>query len=648
MPDQNDFVAGLFMLPSTPETFETINTKPVETVEVPGEWNVKWKVHLPSISPQSISGVATNVTSSPYPSSTKTEQNIAVSSPILDDSDHPDFDENDRWPRRLLDVSTMTSYKWQPGNVYGGVAEPFYSVLSYTWGRWRIRGSHSGVKSLEIQGVPWEIPKVDPKHFTAEQFKNTLQLMVDTSNRQNRIRHRSSNFVWLDIACIPQSQQSAIAASEVGRQARIFRNADIGYVWLTTAAAREVEKLCDRAMTDTPTEMAEHFQSFCKILADPWFRSMWTLQESFIRRDAYILTTARLCFRDRYGFLPLSLSRLRDVADEDLTRHKHHNGFGVEAEPHFTSFEQIWSQAGIQEPRTNSPMQVLASARFRTCEVELDRVYAIMQIFGDEIKVGKARALTDGERAAAQSWTLLTLEDELGALLLKHFPLMSQLFCHDEPPLPGKAWRICGRSTVPYRFGHASLALDTRFPGVKKDDTRLFPEPDCVLSFSPSTESLTWATFNGRVCRFDRVVECSKSEHFTPPSSWMNVYLDAGPDCSNFDGSDVDGIFKYFDPETLMVLSLSPPLGTQDPSHTFRWAGMLLMSPGEAALSCHQTRRQWQRSLDHVGRQAWARVGLCLLDWNEPDTGRMDRTRSEVRTLLGASEDWQLQQGFWG
>ena len=61
----------------------------------------------------------------------------------------------------------------------------------------------------------------------------------------------------------------------------------------------------------------------------------------------------------------------------------------MEAEPHFTSFEHMWSRTGLQEPQVNSPTQVLASARFRACEFELDRVYAIMQIFGGEMNVGK-------------------------------------------------------------------------------------------------------------------------------------------------------------------------------------------------------------------------------------------------------------------
>src|SRR5450432_689397 len=42
------------------------------------------------------------------------------------DHDHMEFDNNANWPRRLLHVPTMTSYKWAPGNNYGRWKEPAY------------------------------------------------------------------------------------------------------------------------------------------------------------------------------------------------------------------------------------------------------------------------------------------------------------------------------------------------------------------------------------------------------------------------------------------------------------------------------------------------------------------------------------------
>jgi hypothetical protein len=42
------------------------------------------------------------------------------------------------WPRRLHHLPTLTSYAWQPGNIYGGLERPQYNAITYTWGRFRL------------------------------------------------------------------------------------------------------------------------------------------------------------------------------------------------------------------------------------------------------------------------------------------------------------------------------------------------------------------------------------------------------------------------------------------------------------------------------------------------------------------------------
>src|SRR5437667_11978530 len=87
----------------------------------------------------------------------------SLTEPNTPDDDHPEFDNESRWPRRLLHVPSMTSFKWQPGNSYGGHKEPKYVALSYTWGRWALdERTKPDFKPLQIQGVPWLIPRVDP------------------------------------------------------------------------------------------------------------------------------------------------------------------------------------------------------------------------------------------------------------------------------------------------------------------------------------------------------------------------------------------------------------------------------------------------------------------------------------------------------
>jgi len=81
------------------------------------------------------------------------------------------------WPRRLLHIPTLTSYAWQPGNIYGEVQEPKYNAITYTWGRWRLfegQMPHVQAVPISIDGDAWAILRVDPKHFTAEEFQNVI------------------------------------------------------------------------------------------------------------------------------------------------------------------------------------------------------------------------------------------------------------------------------------------------------------------------------------------------------------------------------------------------------------------------------------------------------------------------------------------
>lgn len=92
-------------------------------------------------------------------------------------------------------------------------------------------------------------------------------------------------------------------------------------------------------------------------------------------------------------------------------------------------------------------MELLASAAHRTCSFEHERVYGIMQAFGDEFVVGKAR---EPVKSAGRSiFTLSELEDELAALVMDRYPVISQMFVDEEAPLLGRAWRICGRASLP-------------------------------------------------------------------------------------------------------------------------------------------------------------------------------------------------------
>ncbi len=120
------------------------------------------------------------------------------------------------WPRRLLHVVTLTSVVRNDGNVFAGVKEPRYDILSYTWGRFTC----SKGRAIDVRGIEWKIPAIDESHFTVEEFEAVIRQVG-----------RDVEFIWVDIACIHQEDE-ALKAEDVGNQAGIFKNAHKAFIWL--------------------------------------------------------------------------------------------------------------------------------------------------------------------------------------------------------------------------------------------------------------------------------------------------------------------------------------------------------------------------------------------------------------------------------
>lgn len=556
---------------------------------------------------------------------------------MIDDLDHPEFDPACEWPRRLLNVRNMTSHKWEPENTYGGISHPHYAVISYTWGRWRLRDQDSlEVDALQVAGIPWQVPKVDPSHFTATQFAQVLNLIADRS-------WMGSPFVWVDIACIPQFSPSAVANSEIGRQATIFRNAAAdSYVWLTTAGS-SARVLAETMGAEEPRPAAPELAAFHEILSDPWFGSMWTLQESFIMGLGAIIAGTELCIipGDNKPFTLFALNELALIFQYDRSVEDHL----------YDEFEEKWSKTGLRGGGLGvSPMQVMACSSFRTCEYELDRVYGVMQIFGDKFRVGKAR--TNARLAAENTFTLAGLQNELGALVLQSYPDISQLFQHDTTPLAGRAWWICGKASVPREVTYASTEFTNQLSG-RSSSTK--SNVQCSLS-TILEGGTTWAFFVSKTLDLRTLVKSFKAISFEPKQSSLNCWFDAGPlaPCKGsgksqrtYDVEDIDPVVDKFGPDRLMLVLLSTQSSTYEDSKTSTLYGLLMLRPGEMALKNHRSRQGWNSSLDATGLRAWARVGICRLRWTEKVHFQYEATQ-EVQTMLGLSGEWRNEEGLWG
>ncbi|RYN19229.1 hypothetical protein AA0119_g13091 [Alternaria tenuissima] len=198
------------------------------------------------------------------------------------------------WPRRLLHIPSMRSIERSEDANYDHHHEPKYATLSYTWGRYE----NPGGPSLHVLNVPWAIPSVDPKHFTVMQLQNVIDSIKLVS---------SLDFLWLDVACLDFSNASASFDDGIIWQKEIFGSAYQSFVWLSQIDSRMLSVILQdlfeattygQHATDRDLQADDEICSYLRhkarsafkeLLTDPWFTSLWTLQEAMINPDAILL-----------------------------------------------------------------------------------------------------------------------------------------------------------------------------------------------------------------------------------------------------------------------------------------------------------------------------------------------------------------------
>lgn len=387
-------------------------------------------------------------------------------------------DVEDYWPRRLLHIPTMTSYQRDERYTYNRCERPKYSILSYTWGRWEKRqseraGDEPESESLEVKGVSWRIPIISEEHFSVRMFQKVIDEMR---------RLAGTDWAWVDVACIDQ-ENIPLKMDEVGRQASIFKNAWKAFSWLSHTSEESLVNaiaMTERAgsilhdienapgLLDNSAYMcilraAEEVKDSVEVvLLDPWFSSLWTLQELFLRDDALIL--------GKNGNISV-ISELRvpgfDESDPYLVLEALHYElyFILLKMIHLQETEKLCQDDNVA-PRIQKIAQELSSliircgfgsdgefhpdnpnvqygaAKFRQTVRPEDRVYAICQIYN--IRVGQT--LRPDEPAPE----LDNLIEEFGLAINARFPIISQLFVHTTSPQIGRSWCITQESEVPY------------------------------------------------------------------------------------------------------------------------------------------------------------------------------------------------------
>ncbi len=337
------------------------------------------------------------------------------------------------------------------------------------------------------------------QHFTVDAFQNVIRAVAGSD----------VEWAWVDIGCIDQRDNEQTAL-EVGRQAGIFKQARRPFVWLSSLCTAELA----RAMQDVQTyglELRDFIdkphssldlacvagalqRTLACIFSDPWFSSLWTLQEVVLRNDAVVLSAEGepvVWERDplQYTFLTMLVNLCQNIYQDlevierrvsTAAQYAGRNEDGVTST--LRQMKDRILQAGFYYLFSDNPNVQYGTARYRMTSRRVDRVYAIMQIYN--MQVGKSARPSENPG-------LEELVDEFAAAINRRSPTLGQMFLHTAAPERGKTWRITEQSTIP-------------------DPLMDYKEPNNLCTITLDTESSSRPVrISGKYCRFADLMEIS-------------------------------------------------------------------------------------------------------------------------------------------
>lgn len=173
-----------------------------------------------------------------------------------------------------------------------------YIAISYTWGRFK-----EGYGPA--RGTPWNVPIIKP-----DIFPNMLNQM-----KEIMVAIPGCRYFWVDVLCINQDDL-AQKREEIGKQATTFGNAKacLSYLWsidsddelahimasfgdqwslILTSSDSGVRRQLD-GLEKLPPHIQERLD--IKLRQDPWFTSLWVLQEMVLApAQIWMTRSGRFC-----------------------------------------------------------------------------------------------------------------------------------------------------------------------------------------------------------------------------------------------------------------------------------------------------------------------------------------------------------------
>jgi hypothetical protein len=287
-------------------------------------------------------------------------------------------DEFKNMPYYLWDVQQGRTIKTAELTV-----QPEYVAISHTWGRWPTS------YPIPVEGVPWKVPQ------------NTRFRVDDVAHILSQVPG-GLGYIWFDLVCIPQDG-SDIGAREIARQAKIFRGAKYAIAWLNTIenldglfsgmAWKALHSLTFSINADKERQTAairsawvmfsEHGsglylprpddRDFRKWSLNPWFTSLWTLQEICLRPDMWI------CVKDwsylsSDGIIPITMGGFVAITKTDSAVVESQNDIAQQELIHW-KFE-----TGLEALLDLDPISIISLGDRRECLGR--RAEAIMSVLG--------------------------------------------------------------------------------------------------------------------------------------------------------------------------------------------------------------------------------------------------------------------------
>jgi hypothetical protein len=337
-----------------------------------------------------------------------------------------------------------------------------------------------------------------------------------------------------------------------------------------------------------------------RILGDPWFSSLWALQESFLCPHMKLLSRKGRTAHWEYNSPRTPLQLLFTSILADLEPRLYRTETDAEAAQKLRLILDLTTRYGLSTLSTSNIIAPYIASRNRTASRKEDTIYAIQQIFG--FRLGSS-AIGFGGR----SFTLPQLQTQFANELLSLYPAQSQTFLHTKPAPVGTAWLPSGDSRVPHGIPEYTRASHT-FTGACKGESDA--QPLCVLGVSDSNGA-TWATFTGLTCHwldFQSIFTQADQEQLQK-QFWVSVCLDAGND-SNMASYTPSTVFNCLGEEVLTL-----PLGFLAEAQTV----VLLLghyeTPSDDGWHVPQTAAVGlilKPNLEHGSQPRYRRLGFCV------------------------------------